>query len=724
MGPISSFANELEAAKPSVHKMLNPSSVAIVGATSRLQYGGRFLQSCLRSSANLRVYPVNPRYDELLGVRCYPSISDLPESPDLVGIVVPYRQVLPVIQECADKGAGAAIVISAGFAERGEEDRAELQLEIGRFARTSGVRICGPNCLGIANLKDDIWASSSSLRSGTIGPGPIGLVSQSGASAFGPLLARAIDRSMGFTYIVSTGNEVDLDASDFIYYLLDDADTRVIGCFVEGLKDGRKFLEVARFALERGKPIVVAKIGRSESGAMAARSHTASLTGSDALHDAAFKQYGVTRVEDFDELLEVCQLMAYSGVPPARGVSVVSHSGGISSITADKCGQEGLYLPPITEECRQGVNDVLQGFGWAANPADVTGFAMGDSFPRILELMSTGPEVGVVAVASAGGDAQARQIIDLRDKSGCAVAFLWTGSMSATEGLPKLREGHIPVFSLPGRLARGISALVDYHLRARSKSVGSNTDLKAISEEQRQGLELTRSLGRRSLTEREAKELLSLWGITAAREGSAQTPEEAVHAAQQLGYPVVLKVESADILHKSDVGGVKVGLRDEEELRRAFDEAMASVRRSHPEAQIQGASIQEMITGGVEMIVGLSHDVQFGPTILLGMGGTLVEVYKDVAMRVCPISRDDALEMVDEVKGAIVLRGYRGNPPADVDALVEVLLKMSDFALSVGQWVEEVDINPLAVLPRGQGARALDALVIMGEPAPGHPSGG
>ncbi len=700
----------------SIHKMLNPTSIAVVGATPRLQYGGRFLHAALQSSDRVNVYPVNPRYEELMDVKCYPSLKDLPQAPDLVGIVVPYDRVMGILEECAQIGAGSAIVISAGFAERGTEDRRDLQHRIGDFARQSGVRICGPNCLGIANLKNNIWASSSSLGAKGIS-GPIGLVSQSGASAFGPFLSRAVDRGIGYSYVIGTGNEADLESSDFVRYLVDDPDTRVIACFVEGFKDGRKFLEAARLAQEKGKPIVMLKVGRSDLGSRAANSHTAALTGSDAVHDAAFKQYGVIRVEDYDALLEVAQLMAFSPAPEAEGVSVVSHSGGISSLTADKCGQMGLDLPALTEETNDALNDILKGFGWAANPADVTGLANSESFPRIMELMINEPGVGTLIIGSGMGESQARQVIELRKNTHKAIAFLWTGSQSDTAGLPLLKEANIPVFYQAEGAARGVRGLLDYHRRRAGGGVApDSTDSKveAMSDQQTEEVRRLSSLGRTTLTEHEAKGLLSHWGIPVTRERRASTWEEAASAASEIGYPVVLKVESPDILHKTEAGLVRVGIRDRDELRSAYDTIMGSARDHFPHAQVMGALVQEMVSEGAEVIVGVSHDPHFGPVLLFGMGGILVEMYEDVALRVCPITRRDALEMVQEVRGAGILHGYRGRPPADVDGLVEVLLRVSDLATSLRDGLTELDINPLAVLPGGQGVKALDALAVMG----------
>ena len=708
------MANSIDQEMRAIHLMLNPSSIAVVGATPRLQYGGRFLQAALRASERVKVYPVNPRYEELMGVKCYPTLKDLPESPDLVGVIVPYDRVMGVLEECANVEAGSAIVISAGFAERGTEERGGLQRQIRDFARQSGVRVCGPNCLGVVNLRSDIWATSSSLEAQAM-TGPIALVSQSGASAFGPFLSRALDRGIGYSYVISTGNEADLGATDFIRYLLDDPGTRVIACFIEGFNDGRKFMEVARLARERGKPIVMIKVGRSAPGSRAARSHTAALTGSDSVHDAVFKQFGVIRVEDFDGLLEVAQLLACSPPPEAQGVSIVSHSGGVSSLVADKCGQIGLQLPDLREETRGELSEILQGFGWAANPADVTVHANSESFPRILDLMINEPEVGVLVVASGMGDRQAQQVVELRRRIHKPVAFLWTGSQSATAGLKPLKETNIPVFYQVEGLAQGLRALLDYHRRSGPGGIQATPVPGAMSLSQREAVGRLSSLGRQALTEHEAKRLLSCWEIPVTRERQASTWNEAVQAAREIGYPVVLKVESADVSHKTEAGLVRVDIRNEDELHDAYDVITSSARTLLPGAHTIGTLVQEMVEGATEVIVGISQDAQFGPVLLFGMGGIFAEAYGDVALRVCPIAKGDALEMVQEVRVATrILQGTRGRPPADVDGLVDVLVRASAMSIQLQDVLMEVDINPLAVLPKGQGVKALDALVVLG----------
>ena len=693
----------------SIDRMLNPRSIAVVGATPRMQYGGRFLAAAMGSmERGVNVYPVNPRYEEVQGLQCYPSVSALPEAPDVVGIVVPYHAVLDTLRESHEKGAKSAIVISAGFAERGVDDRRDLQGELGRFAQESGMRVSGPNCLGLANLKDDIWASASSRGAAGLS-GPIGLVCQSGASAFGPFLTRAVDEGIGFTYIVSTGNEADLDFCDFARYLLDDDDTKVIAGFIEGFKDGRKFVEVARLAAERGKPIVLIKIGRSELGSRAAGSHTAALTGVDARYDAVFAQYGVTRVQDYDDLLQVSNLLARCPRPPSRGVAVVSHSGGISSLTADMFGQAGLDLPPLSERAQDGINGILKGFGWAANPSDVTGFANSDDFPAIMSFMAEDENVGSLVVASAGADPQATQVIAQRDGSDKPVAFLWTGTRGAQSGLPMLRQAGIPVFYVPDKLAAGVRYLNDYHdWRERYLSRGS-ADAPELTAEQQAAAQ---GLNGGALSEYDSKALIRAFGVPTTKEELAGDTDTAVAAAERIGYPVALKVNSADILHKTEAGAIRLGLADADAVRAAFEEVTAGARAYDGNARIDGVVVQEMVSGGVETIVGVSYDEQLGPFLLFGTGGVMVEVYNDVALRLCPVTREDALEMIDEVQGARLLRGFRGAPAADVDALADTLVRVSQMAARLEGSLGELDINPLMVLPAGQGVKAADALVV------------
>lgn len=700
----------------SIGKMLNPQSIAVVGATERMQYGGRFLRAAMQSAERgVRVYPVNPRYGELLGLKCYASVSDLPEAPDAVGIIVPYHRVIPVLRESAERGAGSAIVISAGFAERGIAERQDLQAELGAVARETGVRVSGPNCLGLANVKDDIWACSSSRLEGVqLKSGAIGLVCQSGASAFGPFLSRAAERGIGYSYIVSTGNEADLDAADFVRYLLDDDDTKAIAMFVEGFRDARKFLAAAKLASERGKPIVAVKIGRSELGTRAARSHTAALTGADEVYDAAFEQHGVIRVHDWDKLLETALLLADGGPLRERGVALVSHSGGVCSLTADNLGAAGIALPPLSDSARAAINDILAGFGWAANPADITGHASRETLTPIMERMIAEPEVGALVVASSGSEEQARRVIDVRDRHDeKRVIFLQTGAeMGASTGIETLRAAGVPVFASPENLASALRDLHAYQGYRERRAASGFARPAPMTAAQRAALDSLRAAEGAALSEHDAKRLISAWGIQSPPGRLARSPDEAALAAREIGYPVALKANSADILHKTESGALALGLQDETAVRDAYRKVMSAISEYAPTAQADGALVEKMVSGGVETIVGISYDPQLGPVILYGMGGIFAEIARDVALRICSITEPEAREMIAAVRASRLLNGFRGTPPADSDALASTLAALSQMALHLEGEIAELDINPLTVLPKGRGVLALDCLVV------------
>lgn len=703
----------------SIHTMLNPKSMAIVGATPRMQYGGRFLNAALRGKDKVNIYPVNPRYEEIQGLKSYPSVTDLPETPDVVGVVISYNNVLDVLKESHAKGTRAAVVISAGFAERGEEDRTALQLELTQFCRESGLRMSGPNCLGLANIKDGIWASSSSR--GVAGlSGNIGLICQSGASAFGPFLVRAVDEKIGFSYIISTGNEADLDFCDFARYLIDDDSTDVIAGFVEGFKDGKKFLEVAKLALQKRKPIVLIKIGKSQFGAKAARSHTAALTGEDDNYEAAFSQYGVIRVQDYDDLLQISNLFAQTGRLNSEGISVVSHSGGISSLTADMLGQAGLNLPELDAKSTNGINEILQGRGWASNPSDVTGFANSESFPSIMDNMISGDNMGCLVVASAGGEEQINQVIEARNRylntaqnEQKQLVYLWTGSRVEESTLQKLQEAKIPLFYTPDKLGYALKHLIDYHNRADYMEQNSAGDSFALTENQAKSIEYVKSFDRQQLSELESKTLIDDWNINTPQSNLTQTKEEAITSANKIGFPVVLKIDSSSILHKTEAGVVRINVKNNEEVAIVFDEIMDAAKKICSHSDINGVLVEEMVVGGIEVMAGLNVDEQLGPVIVFGSGGTSVEVYKDITRRICPISKADAYEMIDEVQASILLKGFRGSAPKDVDALSELLVNLSRMGSSLSEHISEVDLNPIMVLDKGKGVRAADALVIL-----------
>lgn len=703
----------------SIHAMLHPKSIAILGATDRLQYGGRFLNNLLTTGCQSKLYPVNPKKDEIFGVKTYHSIQEVPEPVDLVAIIIPASAVVNALKECAQMGAKSAVIISAGFAELGTEKGKAQQAELHAVARETGVRVCGPNCLGLANVAENVWATAvgripvetKALKSN------MALVSQSGATCFGPLLTTARDRNVGFRYIISSGNEADLGASDYMQYMLQEPEIEVVAALVEGFKEGAQFAAAADKALELGKQIVLLKVGRSAVGAKAASSHTAAMTGSDVVQDALFKQKGVIRVDDYDELIETANMFLKAKPPKGKRVGVVSHSGGIGSLLADKIGEAGLEMPSLSKKTAEGIGAIIGERGSVGNPADVTGFASNDSFPSILQLLLADENLDMQVVASTGRGVQTPTILKAVEDQNKPIIYLWTGSFKATENLSQFQEGKIPVFYSPSKCAKGIKRLVGYYrtreeiLAEKASGVGELPVMpeKAVKELRKS----VAAAGGLALNERDSKHIVSLFGIAATKEMLCKDVEEAKRSAAEIGSPVALKVISPQITHKTEVGGVRLSLASPESLVAAYNEMLKQVKSKCPEAKIDGVLVQQMVQGGVEVIVGISRDPQFGPVLMLGLGGILVEALGAASWRVCPIGPRDAHEMINEVKGlAKILAGYRGLPKADTKALADALVSISRLAAWAKDEISSIDINPLAVLPEGRGVLALDALIV------------
>jgi acetate---CoA ligase (ADP-forming) len=718
---MSSDAHGIEKKFQSIRAMLHPSSIAILGATDRMQYGGRFLNNLLTTKCRSKLYPINPKKDEIFGVKTYHSILEVPEPVDLAVLIIPGPAVVSALEDCAKVGAKSALIISAGFAELGTDEGRARQARLRAVARETGVRVCGPNCLGLANVTGNVWATAvgkipvetQALKSN------MALVSQSGATCFGPLLTTARDRSVGFRYIISSGNEADLEASDYIQYLLEDPEIEVVAALVEGFKDGPQFAAVADKALGLGKPIVLLKVGRSAVGAKAASSHTAAMTGSDVVQDALFKQKGVIRVDDYDELIETANMFLKANPPKGDRVGVVSHSGGIGSLLADKIGEVGLNMPLLSEKTAEGIGAILGERGSAANPADVTGFASNDSFPSILQFLMADENIDIQVVASTGRGVQTQTILKAVEEQEKPIVYLWTGSFKATESLPLFQEGRVPLFYMPSKCAKGIRRLVDYY-RTRegilAEKASGTGGLPAAPEQAVKELRAAvAAAGTLALNEYDSKRLVSLFGVSATKEVLCSGAEQAKRAAAEIGYPVALKVVSPQITHKTEAGGVRLGLAGPEALAAAYTEMLTQVKSKCPEAKIDGVLVQQMVHNGVEVILGVSRDPQFGPVLMLGLGGVLVEALEAVSWRVCPVGPRDAREMIGEVKGlSKILAGYRGHAKADSEALVDALVKVSRLAVWGNEEISSMDINPLAVLPEGEGVRALDALIFPG----------
>lgn len=701
--------------------LLNPESVAIIGVSeSPTRIGGRLLRYLTKHGYKGKLALVNPKYPELNNVKCYPTVSDIPYLIDCALIAVPGKFVLPVLNDCAKKKVGAAVIFSSGYAEMGSSGK-KAQDELRGLAQESNMRICGPNCIGVVNFNENIALSFSQfLEIDSFTPGNIGFISQSGALG-GSMANRAQDNGIGLSYFISSGNEADLEVSDYITHLvLHEKNTQVIAAVIEGFKDGEKFVKAAELAFEHRKPIIVLKIGETEAGKKAAASHTGSLTGSDAVIDAVLKQKGVIRVRNYDDLLQTAALLSKNRVPGGNRIGILSSSGGAGIIMADHYTKSGLMVPDPSPQTIELASKEMASFGKVNNPFDLTGQIFSDPtmFKRCLNYFIADEnfdiiQVNMSMVAGTASVDRARQLLEVVENSSKPVVAWWAAGSLSQPGMQVLNNSTVASFSSPDRCAVAVKALVQYHQRSRETNTetgdGGTAGWKVDRGRAKQILETATT----SLSEHESKNLLALYGIPVTREKVVRSEGDAVRAAEQIGFPVALKIDSPDILHKTEADVIRLAIDSSNGVKKSYAEIIQAATRYNPAARINGVVVQEMVKGGREVIAGMSQDAQFGPTIAFGLGGIFVEVLKDISLRVTPLSKPEAQKMVMEIKGYPILKGIRGNNPADIDALVDLLQKLSCLVEDFREEIAEIDINPLVVFDQGQGVKALDALVVL-----------
>ncbi len=700
--------------------LLKPESVAIVGVSKNpTRIGGRLFKYLTRHGYEGRLVLVNPKYEQLNGIDCYPSIADIPFKTDCALIAVPGKHVVSVLTECVQNGVKSAVIFSSGFAEMGASGW-KAQEEIRVLAEEGNLKICGPNCIGLINFhRKTALSFSQLLETVTLIPGNIGFVSQSGALG-GSMVNRAQDSKIGMSYFISSGNEAMLDVSDFITHLvLHDENTEVIAAVIEGFKDGHKFAKAAELALNYGKPLVVLKTGTTTVGQKAAASHTGSLTGADAVVDAVFHQKGVTRVHHYDQLLQTASLFSKGRRPRGNRVGIITSSGGAGIIMADYYTEMGLQIPEPSAETSRLAEKEIGTFGKVDNPFDLTGqiFSDPEMFNRCMKLFVKEDrfdiiQVNVSMVAGQSSEQRGKMLLD--SIRGCSkpVVSWWAAGGLSDAGIRVLDGSEVVAFRSPERCAEALRALAAYSSHAaRGKDIDSSRQSQTDPKRLEKAAQLLNT-GKASLSEHESKALLRLYEIPVTREKVVRSVYEAINYSEQIGYPVVLKIDSPDILHKTEANVVRLGIASREELVQSYEEIMDAAERYNPGAIINGVTVQEMVTGGTEVIAGMSQDPQFGPTIAFGLGGIFVEVLKDISLRVTPLSKSDAQNMVKEIKGYPILKGIRGKAPADIDAVIDLLQKLSDLAEDFREDIAEIDINPLLVFDEGQGVKALDALVV------------
>jgi acyl-CoA synthetase (NDP forming) len=693
-----------------------PQSIAIIGASPDAKKIRGLLQTMLQKNDYPgKLYPVNPSYEEIAGVRCFPSIDAIGQPIDLALIAIPAAGVLQSLEECAHAGVRNAVIISSGFAEEGGRS-ADLQRDIAALARRTDMRVSGPNAEGFYNEIGRVAATFSpavDVKAGTARLGVttrrIGIVAQSGGIGFA-LYNRGRGMGLSFSYVVSTGNEVDLGIGDFLDHMVRDEATDLVVLFLESVRDPKTFLRAAEEAARMGKPVIVAKIGKSGAGERAAASHTASMTGWNAAYHAMFAKYGFIEVHDPEEAVAVAAALTCAPLPKGNRTAVITASGGAGAWAADVLTTDGLAVPELSAELQTKIAALIPSYGSPRNPVDVTAQAIQTGgLQKAIELLNAADEIDIVVlVVSLASEHRVLFDVDVMHaivQSRRKPILVYSYTIPSAFGRGKVAEAGLPVFVSLADLGKAA-----HHLVARTRFVPP-------AEVRREHLQIPAGLLQRAsatsgcLSEYDSKRLLRECGITVPNEQLVESAAALDRAMSEVGFPLALKIQSADLPHKSEVGGVTLAIEDEESGREAYRVMLDTVRALRPDAAIQGVLVTPMLARGVEMIVGIVRDELFGPTLMVGFGGITTELFNDVAYRPAPVSEAEAEAMLGELKSAPLLRGFRGAPPADVPALSALIARLSLIADALPE-IGEIELNPVIVHPEGHGASIVDALVV------------
>ena len=701
-----------------ISPLMSPRSVALVGATDHpTSFGGRVFQQMTGFGYSGNIYPVNPRLKAINGLTCYPGLRDLPETPDHVGIVVSSERVFDVLADCAAIGVRFATVFSGGFAESGTPEGRELQQRLIEFGRTSGIRFMGPNCNGVVNFIDRFaMTSTAAVRGQYAAPGDIGVVSHSGGLGQINVMWRAMEHGLGISYEASCGNEADIDTLDFARFMLHSETTNLVLLAIEGIKSGEKFRRLAEEAAELEKPLVILKIGSTEAGSRAAASHTGTIAGDNDIINAVCRQYGLIKVNECNELYETAVFLRHRRWPTGRGLAAIAPTGGNIVNVADAGASFGLQWKSFSAETQEALGKLMPGYGKVGNPTDLTSAATGNQefYRKALMTIAADPGVDVmIPIVPSPTKKNLLQTVEIMQQCGKQTAMLWVGGCVDEKDFKArdLISAGVVVYRDATPCARGIRAAVDFGDYVRARRSGVLTPVRpagidpAAAAQRLQGLD-------EKITEREAKQVLAGYGLPVTQEALAQNADEAVTLAVKIGGKVVLKIDSPDIAHKTEAGGVRLGVEGVAAITEAYEAIVKSAKQYAPQAKINGVLVQEMARPGVEMMLGVIRDPVFGPIVAVGLGGIFVEVLKDVAYRVAPVTPTQANEMLDELRGVKLLAGVRGMPARDREAVVDAIVRLSWFAHDFRDSVAEMDINPLMVYEQGAGARVLDALII------------
>jgi acetyltransferase len=677
-----------------LNPFFSPEGVAVIGASvDPHKLGHGVIRNLLDYHYRGPIYPINPMAREILGYRCYARVSDVPDPVDLAIVIVPAGMVSRVTEECGKRGIKYAIVVSGGFGETGTEGQ-EREKELAAVARTHGMRILGPNCIGTIDTHTPV---NTTFVIGMPQPGDIGFVSQSGAMC-AVVIDWARGAGVGFSRIVSLGNQVDVNETEMLESFAADTKTRVITTYIEGVSDGRSFMKAAS-AAARSKPVLVLKAGHGESGACAVASHTGALAGSSEAYDAAFRDSGVLRAESMEELFDWARALAWQPLPAGKRVAVLTNAGGPGILAVDALETAGLELAPLTNETKEYIRSRLPAAGSASNPVDVLAGSGPGTYAVALDALLSDPTVDAALVIQAPQDwflptSLAEVVSEVAAAHHKPVLTSIMGLASVDKALAILHSKRVPNFAFPERAASTLAAMV---ARKRWLDTRPSTSVRFK--------DIDATTAAKSMRTGDLAGLLSSYHIRVAEGRVSKSLEEAVCHAREIGFPVVLKLSSASVSHKSDIGGVKLGLKDDAGVRAAYEEIVAAARVAS--VPVEGVLVQRMYRAGQELIIGLRRDPQFGPLLLVGTGGTEVELVRDVRMGTIPLTRERAEQMLDETLAGKRLKGWRGSPEHDRGAVVEVMLRLSQIAEDFPTF-SGIEINPLLVFVGDQGAVALD----------------
>jgi acetyltransferase len=695
-----------------LNNFFNPSSIALIGA-SRFpgKVGYEILKNILNSGFKGKIYPINPNAEEIFGLKSFKSILDIPEKIDLSIIAIPSKFVPEVLKECGENGNKASIIISAGFKEIGPEGLS-LEKKLIDIAHEYGIRILGPNCLGIIDTYTPLNASFSANMPPK---GNVAFISQSGA-LLTAVLDWALLKNFGFSKIISMGNKADINEIDLLNFLGNDPYTKAILLYVEGIDKGKEFLKIAKENIKK-KPIVIIKAGISEKGSRAVSSHTGALAGSSIAYEIAFKQTGILKASSIEEIFIKAEALSKLSIPKSEEVFIITNAGGPGVLATDACEKYGLKISEVDSELADQLRSFLPLAASLHNPIDVLGDAKAETYEKTIEtLIRNKKDASFIIIltpqAMTEPEETAKRIIEISKKyPSIAIATVFMGGVTIEKARQLLLNNGIPCFEYPEQAVLAISTIIDYK-RILDKPIEKKIEeIKIDKSYAEKIIKKVRNEGRTVLLGIEANELINSYGIPTPQSFLATNVEEAIEFAEKIGFPIVMKISSPNILHKTDIGGVKLNINSLSQLKEAFNEIINNAVRFFPEAEIYGIEIYKQYPRGKEVIIGMTKDPQFGPLIMFGAGGIYANFIKDVSFRFPPLSKEDIYEMISETKIYNLLRGVRGEKPSDLDALIDIILRFSKLVMDFEKDLADIDINPIFVYEKGNGCIAIDVKI-------------